>query len=145
MKEYPPLNSNDYPRDYYQRRMLEQMVTPGLTNPNNCSTCAWLKMGDGDGHCYMFKDAPTEVCMQHTGRVAWPFGPMKMLEASPEVRSEDMMDAFFNQALEDSILDLHDLEFSYSIPEMVADSMRKWKKSMNKRKKQARARTGRRS
>lgn len=41
-----------------------------MSNPNNCKTC---KHGQPtrvpeDGHCYMFRDAPTEVCMQHTGR-----------------------------------------------------------------------------
>ncbi|EKD89704.1 MAG: hypothetical protein ACD_33C00004G0004 [uncultured bacterium] len=38
-----------------------------MSNPNNCSTCDHIKYPD-DGHCYMFKDIPTEVCMQHTGR-----------------------------------------------------------------------------
>lgn len=37
------------------------------TNPNNCLTCDH-KQNPEDGHCYMFRDAPTEVCMQHTGR-----------------------------------------------------------------------------
>lgn len=38
-------------------------------NPNNCSTCKWMAIDDGEGgHCYMFRDAPTEVCMQHSGR-----------------------------------------------------------------------------
>lgn len=36
-------------------------------NPNNCSTCDHIKNPDG-GHCYMFADEPTEICMQHTGR-----------------------------------------------------------------------------
>lgn len=36
-------------------------------NPNNCSTCEW-KAYDDKGHCYMFFDEPTEVCMQHTAR-----------------------------------------------------------------------------
>lgn len=36
-------------------------------NPNNCSTCEW-KAHDDCGHCYMFFDEPTEVCMKHTGR-----------------------------------------------------------------------------
>lgn len=38
-------------------------------NPNNCETCEHKQNADG-GHCYMFRDAPTEVCMQHTGRRA---------------------------------------------------------------------------
>ena len=36
-------------------------------NPNNCETCAHKLNPDG-GWCYMFRDEPTEVCMQHTGR-----------------------------------------------------------------------------
>lgn len=36
-------------------------------NPNNCSTCLHKLLPEG-GWCYMFKDEPTEVCMQHTGR-----------------------------------------------------------------------------
>lgn len=43
-----------------------------MTNPNNCDTCNYKKMrsaGDtSEQHCYMFQDAPTEQCMQHTGR-----------------------------------------------------------------------------
>jgi len=38
-------------------------------NPNNCSTCDHIKNPDG-GHCYMFADEPTEICMQHTARQA---------------------------------------------------------------------------
>lgn len=37
------------------------------TNPNNCTTCGHKANRDA-GHCYMFRDAPTDVCMQHTGR-----------------------------------------------------------------------------
>lgn len=44
-------------------------------NPNNCETCDYKHMkspdqADDDGHCYMFRDEPTEVCMQHTGHRA---------------------------------------------------------------------------
>jgi hypothetical protein len=41
-----------------------------MSNPNNCKTCEHGRppRKPEDGHCYMFKDAPTEVCMQHTGR-----------------------------------------------------------------------------
>lgn len=37
---------------------------------NNCGTCDYKKLNANreEGHCYMFKDVPTEVCMQHTGR-----------------------------------------------------------------------------
>ena len=41
-------------------------------NPNNCETCEYKRLKspdqDDDGHCYMFRDEPREVCMQHTGR-----------------------------------------------------------------------------
>lgn len=36
-------------------------------NPNNCTTCNHKQNPDG-GHCYMFRDEPDDVCMQHTGR-----------------------------------------------------------------------------
>lgn len=39
-------------------------------NPNNCETCdhkhCRVSPRDDDLHCYMFKDAPAGVCMQHT-------------------------------------------------------------------------------
>lgn len=38
-----------------------------MSNPNNCATCDYKQIPDG-GHCYMFRDEPTDVCMQHTGR-----------------------------------------------------------------------------
>jgi len=137
MKEYPDLNTNDNP-EYHQRKMIEQLVTPGLTNPNNCGTCDYMKMGDGDGHCYMFKDSPTEECLQHTGRDY--FNPMRMLDIVPD--DTDVMNALFLQAAED--LEEHDLDLDYDMREAVAEALRKWKKAMSKRKKQARARTGRR-
>lgn len=43
-----------------------------VPNPNNCSTCEYKEHrgpADPEGlHCYMFKDSPTDVCMQHTAR-----------------------------------------------------------------------------
>ena len=39
-----------------------------MPNPNNCETCKYHPDPDAEGHCYMFKDAPTDVCMQHSGR-----------------------------------------------------------------------------
>lgn len=36
-------------------------------NPNNCATCDHKRHPDG-GHCYAFREEPTDVCMQHTGR-----------------------------------------------------------------------------
>lgn len=38
-------------------------------NPNNCATCDYKKLnGNREGHCYMFRDEPEDVCMAHTGR-----------------------------------------------------------------------------
>lgn len=42
-------------------------------NPNNCQSCSHMHNRspngeDAAGHCYMFKDSPTEQCMQHTGQ-----------------------------------------------------------------------------
>jgi hypothetical protein len=38
-------------------------------NPNNCSACDYKRMNDDPTlHCYMWKDAPADVCHQHTGR-----------------------------------------------------------------------------
>lgn len=38
-------------------------------NPNNCETCEYKKINnDKTLHCYMFKDEPDDVCMQHSGR-----------------------------------------------------------------------------
>lgn len=37
-------------------------------NPNNCETCRHKPNGEG-GWCYMFRNEPTETCMQHTERV----------------------------------------------------------------------------
>lgn len=34
-------------------------------NPNNCETCDHFKHPDG-GHCYMFREAPTYVCLIHS-------------------------------------------------------------------------------
>ena len=34
---------------------------------NNCSTCDHKRHPDG-GHCYMFREEPRGVCMQHTMR-----------------------------------------------------------------------------
>lgn len=50
------------------------------TNPNNCTTCDYKDIksagqaaGDS-GHCYMFRDAPTNVCGVHTGNKKLFFG-----------------------------------------------------------------------
>ncbi len=41
-----------------------------MANPNNCATCEYSQLNGNreKGHCYMFRDEPTDVCMQHTGR-----------------------------------------------------------------------------
>ena len=41
-----------------------------MSNQNNCKTCEHGRPGrvPEGGHCYMFRDVPIEVCMQHTGR-----------------------------------------------------------------------------
>ena len=40
-----------------------------MTNQNRCETCDYKKLnGNREGHCYMFRDEPTDVCMQHTGQ-----------------------------------------------------------------------------
>lgn len=36
-----------------------------LNNPNNCETCEHKKHPDG-GHCYMFRNEPTDVCKIHS-------------------------------------------------------------------------------
>lgn len=54
-----------------------------MKNPNNCSNCDHHKLqrvieaNDGTAellHCYMFKDAPTQQCMQHSGHKLSFFG-----------------------------------------------------------------------
>lgn len=49
-----------------------------MSNPNNCESCQYKQMPH-TGHCYMFRDEPTEVCMQHTGRIAPPAIPGELL------------------------------------------------------------------
>lgn len=38
-----------------------------MANPNNCAMCEHKKHPDG-GWCYMFRDEPQAVCLQHTTR-----------------------------------------------------------------------------
>jgi hypothetical protein len=41
----------------------------GMINPNNCKTCDYTKLNaNREGHCYMFLNAPDDVCMIHTLR-----------------------------------------------------------------------------
>jgi hypothetical protein len=122
----------------------------GIMNPNNCETCYYKAMGDEEGHCYMFKDAPTEVCAQHSGREDRWFVPAGVnrgtinLQAGyvlePKiVMSGDLEDAFVAR-LFDSILEEDDRLWVARITQIIRDSRRK----LNKRKKQRRATTGRR-
>lgn len=38
-------------------------------NPNNCKTCDYMKINwNREGHCYMFRDEPSDVCSQYTSR-----------------------------------------------------------------------------
>ncbi len=37
-------------------------------NPNNCAMCDHKLHPDG-GWCYMFRNEPEEICMQHTARM----------------------------------------------------------------------------
>ena len=51
----------------------EQEFTRGgkgrkMENPNNCDTCEHKDRQPKDGWCYMFRDEPKEICMQHTER-----------------------------------------------------------------------------
>ena len=45
-----------------------------MSNQNNCETCDYKKLNGNreKGHCYMFRDEPTEVCMQRTVRQVKP-------------------------------------------------------------------------
>ena len=67
-----------------------------MSNPNNCKTCDYTKLNaNRDGHCYMFRDEPTDVCMQHTGRkqsffacaVCWGTGFDMLGNVCPHVAS----------------------------------------------------------
>ena len=51
-------------------------------NPNNCPACGHKDHPDG-GWCYMFREEPKEVCMQHTARFKW--APVKWIgsDATP--------------------------------------------------------------
>ena len=44
-----------------------------MSNPNNCETCEHKQRArKEDGWCYMFRDEPKEICMQHTARFLSP-------------------------------------------------------------------------
>jgi len=59
--------------------MTKRLATPaGGANPNNCSTCAHKDHPDG-GWCYMFRDEPTQTCLQHTGLQRYSMGDVGRL------------------------------------------------------------------
>lgn len=54
-----------------------------MANPNNCTTCEYKTLKAPDqtgGHCYMFRDEPTEVCAQHTLRLDLERGLQKTVD-----------------------------------------------------------------
>ena len=54
-----------------------------MSNPNNCSTCEYKTLkasGQADGHCYMFREEPTDVCAQHTLRMDLAAGMQKVVD-----------------------------------------------------------------
>jgi hypothetical protein len=103
-KEYPPLNSNDYP-DYYMDEMLKQV-------PNPVFSPAGTNRGDINvfGHRVVVLD-------EYPRLVSMEFG-------HGTIGSELDLDKFIAEAAEET---------------------RILKKKFNRRKKQARARTGRRA
>ena len=36
-----------------------------MSNFANCRTCEYKHTERGDGHCYMFKEEPTDTCRKH--------------------------------------------------------------------------------
>lgn len=56
---------------------------------NNCLTCDYKEMrspgDDSPQHCYMFREEPDDVCMQHTGRKdqhrLWEIGMRTIIQA----------------------------------------------------------------
>ena len=50
-------------------RPAPERADDGIRNPNNCASCDHKRHPDG-GWCYVFRDEPREVCMQHTARIA---------------------------------------------------------------------------
>lgn len=81
----PYENAVDYFCHYMKdaRKTSERRKEANRPNPNNCETCAHKQNPDG-GHCYMFSKAPTEVCMQHTGRKN-PFMPFPDTEVDAHI------------------------------------------------------------
>lgn len=53
-----------------------------MSNPNNCAACDHKRFPDG-GHCYMFRDAPTDACHKHTARY------MKLLTPCQKIREDN--------------------------------------------------------
>jgi hypothetical protein len=73
----------------FQINLEERRAFDLRPNPNNCSTCKYKAMNDGEpGHCYMFRDEPQEVCMQHSGRADMFIISPKRYSAFFPVKSE---------------------------------------------------------
>lgn len=53
-------------------------------NPNNCAMCDHKKHSDG-GHCYVFRDEPRDVCMQHTVRISYSAAGFMLFNREPSV------------------------------------------------------------
>jgi hypothetical protein len=61
-----------------------------VSNPNNCEACDHKTMNNDGGHCYMFKDAPAEVCLKHSARRALGFELlMAVAKFGPEVPTKE--------------------------------------------------------
>jgi hypothetical protein len=57
---------------------------------NNCATCRYSQYEHGDGHCYMFRNEPEGVCMQHTGHAQ---ADADLAAALAAVLGDDVFDA----------------------------------------------------
>lgn len=55
------------------------------SNPNNCATCKhMINNNDEELHCYMFKDEPTEICMQHSWRSSM-MSPLRVSSTAKQI------------------------------------------------------------
>jgi hypothetical protein len=39
-----------------------------MSDPNSCETCEYKRIGAEGGWCYMFREQPAPLCMQHQDR-----------------------------------------------------------------------------
>lgn len=72
-----------------------------MSNPNNCETCDHHQgEHEYEGqrlHCYMFKAAPADVCMQHTARKVVIIGASPSRFGSPELMAKILAHTFTNE------------------------------------------------